>query len=243
MNLYEQGDQLSNNIGGVKAIYRSMQNIVFETIKDEVLSGRLKPGDGLNTLSLSKRLQVSRTPIREALNRLASIGLVENEPHRGFFVKKLSVEEILEIYYIRATLSGACTRLAAMNITDDQIASLYTFCTEMETSLSEKNHTLMLDKNYFFHNVIFRAANSPRLESLVLQYYQMSEQYRALALELPGRYHEVCGEHRSIVDSLKKRNPSLAEKREREHQINTARRIAESLGAKESLNRYGFLNH
>lgn len=233
----------SLNSNGIKSVYRSMQNIVFDTLRDEVLSGKLKPGDGLNTLALSKRLQVSRTPIREALNRLASIGLVEAEPHRGFFVKKLSVEEILEIYYIRATLSGACTRLAVRNITDEQVNTLHQLCEEMETSLSENDHHLMLDKNYIFHNTIFNAADSPRLENLVIQYYQLSEQYRALALELPGRYHEVCKEHRAIVDALAKRDADLAEKCEKEHQINTAKRIAESLGATETIEDYGFLKN
>lgn len=236
-------DEREQNTGGIKSVYRSMQNIVFDILRDEVLSGKLKPGDNLNTLNLSKRLQVSRTPIREALNRLASIGLIENEPHKGFSVKKLSVEEILEIYYIRATISGSCTRLAVKNITDSQVVALYQLCDEMETSLSENNRTLMLDNNYKFHNTIFMAANSPRLVNLAIQYYQLSEQYRALALELPGRYHEVCREHRNIVDALKARDPNLAELREKEHQINTAKRIAESLGAYETLGLYGFIEN
>jgi DNA-binding GntR family transcriptional regulator len=226
----------SGNIGSriepdhqVKNIYKSVQRIVFETIKDEVLTGQLKPGDFLNTLTISKRLGVSRTPVREALNRLTSIGLTENEPHRGYFVKKLSVDEILEIYYIRASLSGACARLAVKNLTDEQIAQLDSLCDEMENLLSQNNHEHMLDANYSFHDIIFKAAHSPRLEDLVLQYYQLSEQYRALALELPGRYNEVCGEHRAIVEAIRKRDPDLAESIEREHQLNTARRIAEAL--------------
>ncbi|MDC7244630.1 MAG: GntR family transcriptional regulator [Sphaerochaetaceae bacterium] len=213
----------------VKNIYKSVQRIVFETLKDEVLTGQLKPGDFLNTLTIARRLGVSRTPVREALNRLTSIGLTENEPHKGYFVKKLSVDEILEIYYIRASLSGACTRLAVNNITDEQIGHLSSLCDEMENHLSQNNHEHMLDTNYTFHDTIFKAAHSPRLQELVLQYYQLSEQYRALALELPGRYGEVCSEHRAIVDALKKRDPDLAENKEKEHQINTARRIAEAL--------------
>jgi len=79
----------------IRQAYRSMQDIVFEALRDEILSGKLKPGDSLNTLSLSKRLDVSRPPIREALNRLISVGLVESFPYRGCFVRKLSVDEII----------------------------------------------------------------------------------------------------------------------------------------------------
>jgi DNA-binding GntR family transcriptional regulator len=219
----------------VKSVYRSMQNIVFDTLRDEVLSGALKPGDMLNTLTLSKRMGVSRTPLREALNRLASIGLVENEPHRGFFVRKLSVDQILEIYYIRAALSGACTRLATRNISTEDIRKLTILCDEMETSLSAQNHKRMLKENFEFHNIIFKAAKAPRLEALVVQYFQMSDQYRALALELPGRYDEVCMEHREILEALKAGDPARAEQQEREHQFNTARRLAQSLGVEPTI--------
>ena len=92
--------------GTIRKVYRSMQDIVFETLRDEVLSGKLRPGEALNTLSLSNRLGVSRTPIREALNRLVSIGLIETFAYRGAFVRKLSAEEVLEVYYIRAALAG-----------------------------------------------------------------------------------------------------------------------------------------
>ena len=63
---------------------------------------------------------MSRTPIREALNRLVATGLVENIAHRGSFVRKLSVDQVVEIYYIRAALAGACARLATKRITDAQ---------------------------------------------------------------------------------------------------------------------------
>lgn len=214
----------------VRTIYRSMQGIVFDTIRDEVLSGSLKPGEVLNTIELSRRLGVSRTPIREALNRLVSIGLVGNETHRGFFVAKLSVDQLLEIYFIRGVVSGACSRLSIRNLTNQQKHTLEQLCDAMESSIAADDHKRMLELNYQFHMTIIRAANSPRLEELVIQYYGMTEQYRALGLELPGRYEEICREHRSILNAIMNGDEQDVELQEREHQFNTARRIAESMG-------------
>ena len=210
-----------------------MQDIVFETLRDEILTGELQPGILLNTLLLSSRLGVSRTPIREALNRLVSVGLVENIPHRGSFVRKLSAEEVLEVYYIRAALAGVCARLATKRITETQKKQLIELCDAMEKP--DEDYKKMLQLNFQFHNIIFQAAHSPRIESLALQYYHQSEQFRALSLELPGRFEEACREHRRILQAILDGDNESAEQSSREHQLNTARRITKSLGYKDDI--------
>ncbi len=211
--------------------YRSIQDIVFSTLRDEILTGKLKPGDTLNTIHLSKRLGVSRTPIREALNRLVSIGLVESIHHRGAFIKKLSIQEIIEIYYIRAALAGIAARLATSHLDGEDKKRLFQLCDEMESHLSQGEYQKMLDVNFQFHNIIYKAAQSPRLEGLILQYYRLSASYRALGLELPGRYAEICREHRNIAQALSEGDRERAEFYAREHHFNTARRIAKSAGS------------
>ena len=234
MNANSEADTAKGTNGSsVRDVYRSMQDIVFETLRDEILSGDLQPGVLLNTLLLSKRLGVSRTPIREALNRLVSIGLVENIPHRGTFVRKLSVEEVLEVYYIRAALAGVCARLATKRISEAQKKQLIALCDEMEKP--SEDHRAMLRRNFQFHNIIFQAAQSPRIESLALQYYRQSEQFRALSLELPGRVEEACREHRRILQAILDEDQEAAERNSREHQLNTARRIAKSLGYESAI--------
>ena len=214
----------------IRQVYRSMQDIVLETLKEEILSGKLEPGSSLNTLELSKRLGVSRTPIREALNHLTLIGLAEYEPYRGCFVRSLSIEEILEIYYIRGALAGIAARLAVPNIGDEETKVLSKLCDEMDELLAANEQELMLEKNAQFHEIIQKAARSPRLENLIHQFYTQSEQYRHLALELPGRYKEVCAEHRRILEAIQRKDSEAAEKYSREHHFNTARWIATSIG-------------
>jgi len=214
----------------IRAVYRSMQDIVFETQRDEILSGKLRPGQSLSTLSLAKRLGVSRTPVREALNRLISIGLVENASYRGCSVRKLSVEEVIEVYYIRAALAGVCARLATKRITEAQKKKLAALCEKMEKDRPHEDLKAMLHQNFEFHNIIFKAAHSPSVEALALQYYHQSEQFRVLSLELPGRFEEVFREHREILQAILDGDAERAERSSREHQLNTARRITNSLG-------------
>ena len=211
--------------------YRRIQDIVFTTLRDEILSGKLKPKEKLNTNQLAERLGVSRTPIREAINRLMSVGLVETVPHRGAYVRELSIEEVIEIYYIRAALEGIAARLAARNLQQDEIELLLQYCDDIETHLSLEDYEKILETNFLFHKIIYQAAQSPRLQNLILQYYRQSEQYRALGLELPGRYAEICDEHRHIAEALAERDIEKAEFYAREHHLNTARRIAKSIGS------------
>ena len=215
----------------IRQNYQRIQDIVFTTIRDEILSGKLQPNEKLNTNQLAERLGVSRTPIREALNRLMSVGLVETVPHRGASVRALSIEEVIEIYYIRAALEGIAARLAARNLKPADIELLLQYCNDIEAHLSGEDYQKILETNYLFHTIIYEAAQSPRLQTLILQYYRQSEQYRALGLELPGRYTEICVEHRNIANALAEGDIEKAEFYAREHHLNTARRIAKSIGS------------
>ncbi|MFZ5860728.1 MAG: GntR family transcriptional regulator [Spirochaetota bacterium] len=215
----------------IKLQYHSIQDIVFSTLRDEIVNQVLKPGDVLNTVELSKRLGVSRTPIREALNRLVSIGLIEESPHKSCYVKKLSIEQVIEIYYIRAALSGAAARLAATKISKEDQQKLLDLCNQMENINEPDPSKSMLKKNREFHNIIIAAAKSPNLENLLEQYYQLSQHYRALALEFPDSFRQVCSEHRKIAEAMLVRDKNAAESSMREHYMNTARRIAKAFHA------------
>ncbi len=225
-NNYRPSKSKKSAMDPIRNEHKSMQSIVFVKIKDEILSGRLKPGDPLNTLELSDRLGVSRTPIREALNHLTMVGLVEYIPYRGAFVKKLSVEQIIELYYIRGALAGVSARLAIKNLSKKQLEKLSLLCGKMEELLAAKEHLQMLEINSQFHEIIQKATKSPAIEGLMDLYYTQTEQYRQLALELPGRYIEVCAEHRRIYESFQRGDRESAEFYSREHYFNTSRCIA-----------------
>ena len=210
--------------------FQRIQDLVFITLRDEIFSGKLKPNEKLNTNQLSNRLGVSRTPIREALNRLIAVGLAETIPHRGTYVKELSLEEVIELYYIRGALDGIAARLAVSNFTKDEIEHLKEYCDDMEKLSLIGDFKAFLDINYLFHEVIYKATQSPHLQKLLFHNYNQSEQYRKLGLELPGRYEQICGEHRNLSIALAEGDMERAEYWAREHHFNSARQIAKSIG-------------
>lgn len=211
--------------------YQRIQDLVFTTLRDEILSGKLRPKEKLNTNKLAKRLGVSRTPIREALNRLISVGLVETLPHRGIYIRNLSIEEIIELYYIRAALEGIAARLAVRNLTEDDIDQLLQYCDGMESQHGMGDYQKLLEINFLFHETIYKATQSPQLQDLLFQYYNRSRPYRTLGLELPGRYKEIFDEHRQLVAALASGDIERADFCAREHHLNTARQIAKSVGS------------
>ena len=211
--------------------YQRIQDLVFTTLRDEILSNKLKPNEKLNTNQLAKRLGVSRTPIREALNRLISIGLVETLPHRGIYIRKLSIEEVIDLYYIRAALDGISARLAVRNLSKEETKRLLQLCDDMETQFHIGDFKKFLEFNFLFLQTIYKATQSPQLQNLLFQFYSQSEHYRSLGLELPGRYKQICEEHRNLATALADGDMERAEFCAREHHFNTAKQIAKSIGS------------
>src|SRR5919109_4415462 len=141
-------------------------------IEDDIVSGRIEPGTVLRQEQLSERFGVSRTPIREALRRLAALGLVSFVPNRGVRVRTLSHEELREAFLVRAELESLATELAAPRMTEEDLAELE----EAEARFSEATQALRarprddadrwrltsewVRANHGFHDVIYRVADS-----------------------------------------------------------------------------------
>jgi DNA-binding GntR family transcriptional regulator len=119
-----------------------------------------------------------------------------------------------------------------MRITEPQLGRLSVLCKEMENIEGPEQYKTMLEENREFHSIIIEAAASPRIAELWEQYYSLSQQYRALALELPGRFSEICAEHRRILGALKEGDKEKAENYAREHYFNTAEKIAKAFESK-----------
>jgi DNA-binding GntR family transcriptional regulator len=214
----------------IRRDYRTMNELVFHSLLEDVLSGRLKPGERLNVDEIAHRLDVSRTPVREALKQLIAAGLVENEPHRSPFVKTLSFEEIIELYCIRAALDGMASRFATRHISDEQLNQLDDFCSKMESLVELRQYNETLSINLKFHSLIYLAAEAPLLRESCQRFYRHTEQARHLVIDLPGSHSEICKEHRAIAKALRLRDSDAADNSTREHYLNSARRVAKSVG-------------
>ena len=147
-------------------------------LEEAIVSGEIPPGSTLRQEHLSEQFQVSRTPVREALRRLAALGLVSFEPNRGVRVRMLSLDEIREAFMVRAELESLATEIATPKMTDDDLAELeraerrFHRATERLVEMSHDGRQDLevarewLHLNHSFHDVIYRAADVPLIERM-----------------------------------------------------------------------------
>ncbi len=179
--------------------YKTMQEIVYDTIREAIQTGRYAPGQRLVADDLAQELGTSRMPVREALHRLEVVGLVTITPHRGAIVSELSAKEIVEIYHIRAVLEGLATRLAAPHLTPADFERLSAAIEGMAAAAAtEPDLDQMLRQNREYHITIWQAARAPRLQELLENLYDASHRFRNISILLPGRLAQVIQEHRQI---------------------------------------------
>jgi DNA-binding GntR family transcriptional regulator len=145
-------------------VLQTRDGYVADRLREAILRGQLKPGQKLDQNELAELLNVSRSPVREALRTLAAEGLVEVYPHRGAVVAELSPEEFEEISIIRVVLEGMAARLAAPHIDDERIALLTDVLAELENTTDLDR---WVELNRRFHITIYQAVHRPRLLSFI----------------------------------------------------------------------------
>jgi len=200
--------------------YKTMQEIIFDTIKQRIITGAYPPGQRLIANDLAEELNASRMPVREALTRLASTGLVELIPYKGAIVNELTAEDYVEIFHIRSVLEGLATRLACPNLSDEDLKMMRKANDEIHGMIDEDDVQFQR-VNRIFHSTIWQRTKSKRLSSLLSNLYSEAAQYRHMTVIMPGRLKEICIEHESVLEALKKRDAEKAEQCVRDHYENT----------------------
>ena len=194
----------------------SAAEIAYRHIRHAIITGGLKPGETLREGQLATQIGVSRTPVREALGRLGSEGLVVLERYRRGHVAHFSAEDVAEIFRLRGTLEGLGARRAALRISTAKLAELERIEDEMENSfhaLGWHQHLAMFDQlNNDFHAIIAQSANSPRLERILASALELPASiFNQYAEPVEARTLRTHRQHREIIDALRARNPAWAE--------------------------------
>lgn len=190
---------------------------VYQGLKDQILAGALAPNARLVELHLASQFQVSRTPVREALKRLAAEGLVSVDPLRGMVVRDVDPVEIEEIYVIREVLDGLAAKLAAERITAADLTKLHLLMEMMRDAVRAQRWEAMVQANIKFHEVIHSAAGNQRLSVLTRSLQDFVRRFSSKAFASPERDDEVLEEHEEIVRALEARDPEAAEAASRRH--------------------------
>jgi DNA-binding GntR family transcriptional regulator len=196
----------------------------YETLKAEILSNALAPRTALQEEAVAKRLDVSRTPVREALRRLGHEGLVTMLPGRGMFVSDVSHRDLVEVFQIRQLLEPELAALAAGHCAHSELDALETrFAALSKTvvnpdTIAEQN---IADRD--LHSLIVAAAGNNRLEAIMKSLNDVVS--RARSVGTPYRYRESIREHRKIIAALQSGNPAQAREAMRNHLAGAHRRI------------------
>ena len=190
---------------------KSLGESVFLCLEEEILNGTLKKGDSLTEISLSKRLGVSRTPLRSALHALAEEGLVEIIPNRGAVVVGVGKEDLIDIYNIRMRLEGTAASLAATRISAEDLALLRDSVELSEFYLTKQDSDHLKELDSEFHSIIYRASGSRHLCKILSELHRNIRSYRKLSLSVPDRLCASVREHRAIFAAIESGNAEEAE--------------------------------
>jgi len=202
---------------------KPIRDIVYEQLREAILKGELKPGERIIEKDYADRLNISRTPIREALRKLETEGFVEYIPRKGVVVKSFNVNDIKEIYEIRKVLECFAVRKAIENIDDSSMEKLKATVEQMYLLEEQGDIKGVFEICQEFNEVIFNATGMPRLVDIINTLKEFIERFRRVTMSKSYRRLEAIKEHKGIYEAIIERDIEKAEKLVYEHLTNSER--------------------
>lgn len=197
---------------------------VYATLREAILSGRLAPGEHLAEQLLGRQLEVSRTPVREALHRLETEQLAVRIPRGGMVVRSVTESELLEIYTVRTMLDGLAARLAASQALPADLAHLRWVNRELDAAAQRSNPQAMAELNVRFHESLCQAGYNGLLLQFVCQIHDRVRRFGGTTFAYPRRAAAAVTEHALLLDAIEKHDGDTAERLAREH-MTQARKV------------------
>jgi DNA-binding GntR family transcriptional regulator len=183
---------------------------VVAILREEILSGNLKPGQKLVEKELSEKLGVSRTPLREAIRMLEVEGLVESIPNRGSRVASITIKDIINLYELRINLEGLATRKSVPYLTKEMFKKLHDIQNQIRKAAADQQWKEVDVLNQKFHALLLSVGDNDRLLALIEQLNQIGRLIRISAFKIPGRANRVIEEHEKILTAAEAKNAELA---------------------------------
>ncbi|EMY34159.1 GntR family transcriptional regulator [Arthrobacter crystallopoietes BAB-32] len=193
------------------------QAFALAELRRMIIAGELEPGQPLRQDALADRLGVSRVPLREAFKILEGEGQIVYEPHRGFKVARLSLEDLLEVYRIRQLLETEAAHAAAERADESVLPAMKDAAREVERAADAADILAMTEANRRFHFVLLSGAGMPRLERLIQVLWDATDTYRFIYYGVPANRQRVEEEHNLIIDAFADRDAERLVKYLNEH--------------------------
>lgn len=187
-----------------------LRDVVFKTLRKEILTGDLAPGERLMEIGLAERLGVSRTPIREAIRKLELEGLVVMLPRRGAHVADITAQNLRDVLEVRRALECLAIELACDRITDEEKEVLYERMQDFERAAKTKEAAKVASADVAYHDWIVMCSKNTRLVQLVHNLGEQMYRYRFEYLKDEEKHEQIIMEHRTMYESIVKMNKTLA---------------------------------
>ncbi len=213
--------------------YKPLREVVFDTLREAIINGTLRPGERLMEIQLAEELGVSRTPVREAIRKLELEGFVVMVPRKGAYVAGISLKDIADVFEVRAALEALAAGLAAERVTGDELEELERILVRKAKIIEDENLSLFVESDTKFHDALYRMSRNQRLIQILSNLQDEIQRFRAASLAYPGRMSEALEEHRKIVEAVAERNIAQAQKLAQEHIENAENSLLEAVRRKQ----------
>lgn len=188
---------------------KPLNEIVFEGLRDAIIQGVIPVGERINESIYSEKMNISRTPVREALRRIQEEGLVEYVPHYGVVVKKITIDDAKEIYQIRKALDILATTNAMKIMTGEEFEEMRQLLVKTDEADEAGNVKLVVELSKDFNDMIYRFARMPRLDVIVKKLRQYLVRFRDISLTEDNRRRKALDEHWLLYKYMKQQNVEM----------------------------------
>lgn len=211
--------------------YLPLRDVVFRTLRDAILTGAFRPGERLMEIQLSKKLGVSRTPVREAIRMLELEGLVTMAPRKGATVAAISEKGLRDVLEVRRALEELSVVLACERMTWEVFEQLRQANLRFAKEAEGEDVTQIARADEEFHDIIYHSTDNDKLILLLSQLREQMYRYRVEHIKIKERRSVLIQEHQEIIDALRERDSTLASQVMRRHinnqEIQVTRKIKE----------------
>jgi DNA-binding GntR family transcriptional regulator len=196
---------------------KSLGQHVFEHLKQAIIRGQVQPGKWLVESHIAEALDISRTPVREAIHKLEREGLVKKQPRGGITVLGLNRADIEETFGIRSVLESYAARLAALKHRRNELKPLEKKIEEFQRHLDKKHWGVLPRINTEFHDLLYALSKSPKLIHLINGLQDQIYRFRKIILEQENMAHQSNEDHRLMLELIRRRDAEGVERLVREH--------------------------
>jgi len=214
--------------------HKSLVESIVEDLQSKIIKGQLKPGQRMVEAELCGKMGISRSPLREAFRLLESQGFLAHEPRKGMHVSVVSMEELENIYVIRANLESLATNLAVNNGDSHILEELKKLHREMILAAEEGDLGAYHRLNLKFHEVLTAASRNRRLTELIETFVKQTNRYRVVVFSTPGKLQASIQNHENLIRSFEKGDAKEAERVRKEAILNNIAVLREHFRQEES---------